>query len=310
MNLEALIVVPQVTHAIRSRAIHVVRDRFAAPRFQQTLTTSAKAQQAAAPTRSSAPAMHTVKDGEFLSRIVRDHLQAQGLPAKNADVLSGINRVAAANGIDDPDLIHPGQRIDLSVLNSMRSSKLDETRGRGGRALDLISSKIQERPSVKAVVADIMHARDTTEGYGQAAGFAAWGGALGAEAELSSSYGYRDDPFTGGRRFHHGIDLAVPKGTTVHPLEAGEVVFSGWQSGYGRVVIVRHDNGVESVYGHASKVLVKKGQQVDAGDTIALSGSSGRSTGPHLHLEVRRNGRPFDPMAYLERDQVKLAKRQ
>jgi len=81
------------------------------------------------------------------------------------------------------------------------------------------------------------------------------------------------------------------------------VVFSGWKPGYGKTIIVRHDDGLETRYGHASKTLVKPGDRVDEGAEIALLGNTGRSTGPHLHFEVRRDGRSVDPLPYIQRGQ-------
>ena len=96
------------------------------------------------------------------------------------------------------------------------------------------------------------------------------------------------------------IDLAVPIGTTVRAAAAGKVIFSGTQSGYGRLVIIDHGNGITTRYGHNSKLLVSVGQWVEAGERIALSGNTGNSTGPHLHFEIRINGSSVDPLKYLK----------
>jgi len=90
-------------------------------------------------------------------------------------------------------------------------------------------------------------------------------------------------------------------GTRVHAARSGEVVFSGYEDGYGNLVIIEHEFGYRSYYGHLSKSLVKNGQQVKPGETIALSGNTGRSTGPHLHFEIRKNGRALNPMTFLKR---------
>lgn len=133
-----------------------------------------------------------------------------------------------------------------------------------------------------------------------------WASALGAPARMTSGYGYRKDPFTGKREFHNGVDLAAKTGTAVYPVRDGKVVFSGWQSGYGRMVIVEHADQTQTVYAHTSKNLVTHGMQVTAGQAIAQVGSSGRSTGPHLHFEVRRNGRAVDPMPYLNTNTARV----
>ncbi|MBI5643133.1 MAG: M23 family metallopeptidase [Deltaproteobacteria bacterium] len=112
---------------------------------------------------------------------------------------------------------------------------------------------------------------------------------------ISSGYGLREDPLTKAERFHHGIDIAASKGSPIYPAARGEVIFSGEKGGYGNVVEVLHDNGVVTRYGHNSKNLVKKGDKVSPGDPIAYVGSTGRSTGPHVHFEVIKNGEAVDP---------------
>jgi murein DD-endopeptidase MepM/ murein hydrolase activator NlpD len=113
----------------------------------------------------------------------------------------------------------------------------------------------------------------------------------------SSAYGWRWG------RPHNGIDLAAPQGTPVSAMHAGTVVQSGWQGGYGYAVIIDHGDGVETLYGHSSQLLVSEGQEVSAGERIALVGNTGYSFGPHLHLEVHVDGVPQEPVGWLiERD--------
>ena len=111
---------------------------------------------------------------------------------------------------------------------------------------------------------------------------------------------FRRDPFTGERRGHTGMDLAVPTGTSVRAALPGTVTVSTYnQGGYGYYVMIDHGNGLSTLYGHNSQLLARVGQTVEAGDVIALSGSTGRSTGPHLHFEVRINGERTNPRSYL-----------
>jgi murein DD-endopeptidase MepM/ murein hydrolase activator NlpD len=106
---------------------------------------------------------------------------------------------------------------------------------------------------------------------------------------VTSGVGWRPDPFGSGRTvWHNGWDIAVPMGTPVYPTQDGTVYFAGPYKGYGNMVAVLHGKGYISIYGHNSEVLVKAGQQVDTKTVIAHSGSTGRSTGPHVHYEVRR----------------------
>lgn len=117
--------------------------------------------------------------------------------------------------------------------------------------------------------------------------------------ELSSGYGIRKDPFTGKRRMHRGIDIAARSGTDVFPLGDGKVIFSGYKPGFGKLIEIRHGNTVITRYAHLKKTLVKVGQTVTQKDVIALVGNTGRSTGPHLHLEVALNGKTVDPSIFL-----------
>ena len=117
---------------------------------------------------------------------------------------------------------------------------------------------------------------------------------------VTSEFGYRRDPFTGERKGHSGMDLAVPTGTSVRAALPGTVTVSTYnQGGYGYYVMIDHGNGLATLYGHNSQLLARVGQTVEAGDVIALSGSTGRSTGPHLHFEVRINGERTNPRSYL-----------
>lgn len=116
---------------------------------------------------------------------------------------------------------------------------------------------------------------------------------------ITSSYGYRRNPFTGrGREMHSGIDLKGRTGDPVKATAKGKVTFAGWKGAYGYVVMVKHKNGYETRYAHLTRTRVKKGQAVEAGDIVGLLGSTGRSTGPHLHYEVLLNNRKLNPSKY------------
>ena len=117
---------------------------------------------------------------------------------------------------------------------------------------------------------------------------------------ISSGYGRRTDPFTGLRSFHPGIDFAGPEGTHVHAVAAGIITRAGPDAGYGKLVEINHGNGYVTRYGHNEKILVKVGERVHKGQTIALEGSTGRSTGPHCHFEVRINGVVVNPEKFVE----------
>ncbi|PZU11803.1 M23 family metallopeptidase [Sphingomonas sp.] len=119
-------------------------------------------------------------------------------------------------------------------------------------------------------------------------------------ATFTSGYGVRSDPFRGSAAMHAGIDLAAPQGTAVYATADGIVDRAEWSNGYGNLVEVAHGKGVQTRFGHLSRILVKAGQLVHRGDLIALVGSTGRSTGPHLHYEVRIDGHAVNPVPFLQ----------
>jgi len=116
---------------------------------------------------------------------------------------------------------------------------------------------------------------------------------------VTSVFGRRRDPFTGGREMHQGIDIVAPSGTPIVAAADGRVVYSGWRSGWGRCVEVNHGNGLISFYAHCQSLLASVGDQVTRGKTIARVGSSGRATGVHLHYGVMKNGSWTDPANYI-----------
>ncbi|BBD58778.1 peptidase M23B [Nostoc sp. HK-01] len=120
-----------------------------------------------------------------------------------------------------------------------------------------------------------------------------------SNAPTSSRFGWRVHPILGYRRFHAGLDFAASYGSTIRAADSGTVIFAGWYGGYGRAVIIDHGNGLTTLYGHTSELFVSEGQGVQRGQAIAAVGSTGFSTGPHLHFEVRRHGTPVNPADYL-----------
>ncbi len=117
---------------------------------------------------------------------------------------------------------------------------------------------------------------------------------------LTSGFGTRRNPFnTHKREFHCGVDIGCPMNTKIFASRAGRVLFAGWQRGYGRVVVLDHGGGYETCYGHLNRILVKRGEAVKASQVIAKSGNTGRSTGPHLHFEIRKNGKAINPRGYV-----------
>lgn len=122
---------------------------------------------------------------------------------------------------------------------------------------------------------------------------------------ISSEYGWRIHPIKKERLFHTGIDIAIPYGTPVYAAEAGIVQYSGWTDGYGNLIILRHRDDSLTYYAHNLQLMVEKGQTIKQGKVVALSGNSGVSTGPHLHFEIRVNGKHTNPLRYLNSQYLK-----
>jgi hypothetical protein len=123
---------------------------------------------------------------------------------------------------------------------------------------------------------------------------------------VTRGFGMHNDPFTGAYQRHNGIDIAAPKGTPVYATAEGIVMSTSYESGLGNVIIIDHGQGLSTTYGHLSKVMVPRGYKVKRGEEIGLVGSTGYSTGPHLHYEVHTNGRAVDPSDYIVKSILSL----
>lgn len=123
--------------------------------------------------------------------------------------------------------------------------------------------------------------------------------AFPSNGRISSPFGFRTHPKLGYRRMHAGMDFAASYGSTIRAADSGTVIFAGWYGGYGNAVIINHGKGITTLYAHSSKLYVSEGESVKRGQAIAAIGSTGLSTGPHLHFEVRKNGTPVNPANYL-----------
>ena len=165
-----------------------------------------------------------------------------------------------------------------------------------------VSAMLKERQAARAAAAAAAAAAaQSSGGQGASDNWVQGTGQLGwpVSGEITSPYCYRVHPIWGTTIYHSGIDIGVDEGTPVHAADGGVVVWSGWMGGYGYAVVIDHGNGLSTLYGHNSELAVDEGQSVAKGQVISYAGSTGNSTGPHVHFEVRVNGDPVDPMGYL-----------
>lgn len=187
------------------------------------------------------------------------------------------------------DLVGLSQHFGLSVVKAERRALL-EARRRERERLARLAAASSKRPSSLAVRRPHQYPRLRRAAYQGGFSWPLWG------YTLTARFG-EPTPF---QRFHTGLDMAAPTGTPVRAIRAGRVVVAGWSPlGYGLHVVVDHGNGWQSLYAHLSQLAVRPGESVEAGQVLGLVGSTGWSTGPHLHLEIRRWGVPQDPLALL-----------
>ena len=173
--------------------------------------------------------------------------------------------------------------------------------GQGGPLTPIALSTRGELPSKATERANrLLDQMDRLNLYRIAAQAAPFAIPVKSSYRFTSGYGYRRDPKTGGRRMHSGVDFAGPVGTPLYATADGVVTHAGWLSGYGRLVKIKHEFGIETRYAHMSKIRVKVGQRVSRGERIGDMGASGRVTGPHLHYEVRVGGKAVNPMIYIK----------
>ncbi len=205
---------------------------------------------------------------------------------------------AATSAFGGPDLRVLGATPPLVPSDSVARTAIASLPGRTD-----VEAQDGKRPNMRSLMDKIgLGHKEARIGIGSP-----WRKILDGAARITSGFGVRNDPFTGRMQHHSGLDIAAKRGTRVFPMQDGEVTFSGWKGGYGRMVTVMHEDGLESTYGHNSENLVKVGDRVSAETPLALVGSTGRSTGPHIHFEVRKNGRAIDPVPLLEERSVKIS---
>ena len=204
---------------------------------------------------------------EDLERQVEDYQQR----IHRLAIVAGLSELSPEAGIGGPDDLTAD--ADLSSRMAFLENRLQKM----GDGMDVLQDKFDEH----RLLTSAMPAISPVKGL------------------LTSGFNYRRDPFTGKRAFHQGIDIVAPRGKEIRATGNGIVTKAGWAVGLGNTVFISHGFGLVTRYGHMSKVLVEVGQQVERGETIGLVGSSGRSTGNHVHYEVHLDGKPTNPLGYI-----------
>lgn len=237
---------------------------------------------------------YTVKSGDAISTIARKF------------GLGNISTLIAINDIDNVRTLRAGQKLRIPSMDGLVHSV------KKGESLNSISVKyhvsVEELADTNDLTTHQLHVGQELFIPGAKMDATSLRKAMGelftypikASWRLTSRFGSRKDPFTGVQSNHTGIDMACPTGTPIYAAMSGSVVYSGWSNIFGNYVIINHGNGYQTLYGHMSKILARKGQSVSQGTRIGLVGSTGYSTGPHLHLTVYKNGRLVDPLTLLK----------
>lgn len=237
--------------------------------------------------------------------------QQQELADLKVTLQQRVDAVAARLGLLNAHVLRIdalGKRLTQMANINSREFNFDDAPATGGPESDGVSAQIPDLTKMLNNVEQRLQLRDTQlaalenvilvrqlnkeivpDGRPVRAGF------------ISSYFGERPDPFTGHEAFHKGVDFAASEGDQVVAVAAGVVTFSGPRDGYGNLVEISHGNGISTRYGHNERNLVTVGQMVTRGQPLSLMGSTGRSTGPHVHFEVLRNGRQIDPLSFIGR---------
>lgn len=212
---------------------------------------------------------------------------------KKARLVAGLDPISEEErlmGVGGPDI---GVPDDLSVLDEATSrtvqgywSRLDEMRRQAELQKRSYNEIFDQMARQKDLLEHTPSIRPVPDGF------------------ITSGFGMRPDPFTGSSSFHQGVDVCTPRGTPVRATAAGRVVSAGPDGEYGLTLQIDHGRGVETRYSHNQKLLVRAGQKVHRGQVVAQVGTSGRSTGPHLHYEIHVNNRPVNPMRYILPDDI------
>jgi len=248
---------------------------------------------------------------DYLSRVAQqdEDIAATVASAKHRVVAARKHTLEVRRSVRDEANIINARLQQVAIIRAeLLTSQSKLSKARTGKSLALTLARAQEQAAVKesqaiqaasAAIEARIRASEAAGNDGAAGGTttpatpSAAGFIWPVSGPITSPFG----PRWGG--FHPGIDIGVPEGTPIHAAAAGTVIWCGWESGYGNLVVIDHHNGLATAYGHQSRIAVSCNQDVAQGDVIGYSGCTGFCTGPHLHFEVRVDGTPVDPLGYL-----------
>lgn len=249
-----------------------------------------------------------VQRTEFITRVIRsDEDIASGLEQDQSDLEAATAELdraletvsakraevkAEQTSLERLQSAQDGKRAAQQTVQDQKAALLAETQKNVAR----LRAAAQAEEEESARIARLLR-HGSSHGSGKYAGTMTW--PTPGHDRVSSPFGWRIHPILKIRKFHAGIDIAAPSGATIVAAGSGTVIYAGPRGGYGNCTMIDHGNGVVSVYAHQSRIGVSVGSHVTAGQAIGAVGSTGLSTGPHLHFEVRVNGDPVNPMAYL-----------
>jgi murein DD-endopeptidase MepM/ murein hydrolase activator NlpD len=232
-----------------------------------------------------------------------DNRLVGGLEDARNEVQTEKDAIAAREGqVADAARVLQAKSVELAALRAAQAAsraaavaaRNEKSGVLAGVNHDLAALRRQE-DELLAESAALSGVITSSSGGGGGSGSMVWP----VNGPVTSPFGWRIHPILGTRRFHTGIDIGAGYGTPIHAADGGTVIYATWMSGYGNVIIIDHGRGISSLYAHQSNLAVGSGARVARGQTIGYVGSTGFSTGPHLHFEVRVNGNPVDPMGYL-----------